>query len=160
MQETARRSAVGASGNGDREALRRNAEAAMAEGGQRASEVARQAADAVSGVLGQAEAQLKGTGAEGYVSKAREMVDKNPVAAVTAWAVLQRAAGTRGGREVTGSLVRLGGLAAIGGLAYKAVRNYQEGKALTSACRVSISSAHRRKARATSRRRKPTTARC
>lgn len=123
----------GASGNGDREALRRNAEAAMAEGGQRASEVARQAADAVSGVLGKAEAQLKGTSAEGYVSKAREMVDKNPVAAVTALGGLAALLlGTRGGREVTGSLVRLGGLAAIGGLAYKAVRNYQEGKALTS----------------------------
>jgi uncharacterized membrane protein YebE (DUF533 family) len=39
--------------------------------------------------------------------------------------------GTRGGRAVTGSAVKLGGLAAIGGLAYKALRNYQEGRPLT-----------------------------
>jgi uncharacterized membrane protein YebE (DUF533 family) len=37
--------------------------------------------------------------------------------------------GTGAGRQVTGAAVKLGGLAAIGGLAYKAYQNYKAGNA-------------------------------
>lgn len=41
--------------------------------------------------------------------------------------------GTKGGREVTGAAVKLGGLAAIAGLGYQAYKNYQAGKAPATA---------------------------
>lgn len=123
--------AGGAGGGG--EDLRTRAGAALSDTSRQASDTARQAASAVSGVLGKAEEKLKGTAAQAYVGKARRMVDENPVAAVTALGGLAALLlGTKGGREMAGSAVKLGGLAAIGGLAYKAMRNYQEGRALTS----------------------------
>lgn len=50
----------------------------------------------------------------------------NPLRAGALAAILL---GTGTGRQVTGAAVKLGGLAAIGGLAYKAYQNYQNGKA-------------------------------
>jgi uncharacterized membrane protein YebE (DUF533 family) len=50
----------------------------------------------------------------------------NPLAAGALAAVLL---GTGPGRQVAGTAAKLGGLAAIGGLAYKAYQNYQSGKA-------------------------------
>lgn len=50
----------------------------------------------------------------------------NPLAAGALAAVLL---GTGPGRQLTGTAVKLGGLAAIGGLAYKAYQNYQNGRA-------------------------------
>ena len=38
--------------------------------------------------------------------------------------------GTGAGRRITGSALKLGGLAAVGGIAYKAFQNWQAGKAL------------------------------
>ena len=57
--------------------------------------------------------------------QAVQMAKDNPLAAGAIAAVLL---GTGAGREVTGA-VRLGGLAAIGGLAYKAYQNYKSGNA-------------------------------
>jgi len=54
--------------------------------------------------------------------KAVQMAKDNPLAAGALAAVLL---GTGAGRKVTGSAVKLGGLAAIGGLAYKAYQNYK-----------------------------------
>jgi uncharacterized membrane protein YebE (DUF533 family) len=54
-----------------------------------------------------------------------QMAKDNPLAAGAIVAVLL---GTGTGRAVTGSALKLGGLAAIGGLAYKAYQNYQAGK--------------------------------
>lgn len=54
-----------------------------------------------------------------------QMAKDNPLAAGALVAVLL---GTGTGRAVTGSAIKLGGLAAIGGLAYKAYQNYQAGK--------------------------------
>lgn len=58
--------------------------------------------------------------------QAVQMAKDNPLAAGAIAAVLL---GTGAGREVTGAAVRLGGLAAIGGLAYKAYQNYKSGNA-------------------------------
>ncbi|MEQ1954221.1 tellurite resistance TerB family protein [Mesorhizobium sp. CN2-181] len=57
--------------------------------------------------------------------KAVQMAKDNPLAAGALVAVLL---GTSTGRSVTGSAAKLGGLAAIGGLAYHAYKNWQAGK--------------------------------
>lgn len=96
------------------------------------TQAANQTASTLSGVLGQAQAQLQGTQAAEYIGKAKELVEQNPVGTLaTLGGLAALLLGTRGGRETTGGLVKLGGLAAIGGIAYKALRNYQEGKPLT-----------------------------
>ena len=56
--------------------------------------------------------------------KVAQMARDNPLAAGAIAAVLL---GTKAGRGVTGSAVKLGGLAAIGGLAYQAYKQYQAG---------------------------------
>src|SRR5690606_6150441 len=53
-----------------------------------------------------------------------QLAKDNPLAAGALVAVLL---GTGTGRKVTGSAVKLGGLAAVAGLAYKAYQNYQAG---------------------------------
>lgn len=110
--------------------------AAASEAAATATQATKQAADqtasALSGVLGQAQAKLQGTGAEAYIGKAKEMVEQNPVGALaTLGGLAALMLGTSGGRATTGGLVKLGGLATIGGLAYKAFQNYQAGKPLT-----------------------------
>ena len=65
--------------------------------------------------------QLPGTTAGQAVQMARD----NPLAAGAIAAVLL---GTEPGRKVSGAALKLGGLAAIGGLAYKAYQNYQNGR--------------------------------
>lgn len=57
--------------------------------------------------------------------KAVQMAKDNPLAAGAIAAVLL---GTGAGRSITGSAVKLGGLAAIGGLAYKAYQQYKQGQ--------------------------------
>ena len=56
--------------------------------------------------------------------KATQMAKDNPLAAGALVAVLL---GTGTGRQVTGAALKLGGIAAIGGLAYKAYQNYKNG---------------------------------
>ena len=56
--------------------------------------------------------------------QAAQMARDNPMAAGTLAAVLL---GTKPGRAMTGSALKIGGLAAIAGLAYKAYQNYQSG---------------------------------
>jgi uncharacterized membrane protein YebE (DUF533 family) len=58
--------------------------------------------------------------------QAVQMAKDNPLAAGALAAVLL---GTGPGRQLTGTAVKLGGLAAIGGLAYKAYQNYRNGGA-------------------------------
>jgi uncharacterized membrane protein YebE (DUF533 family) len=68
-------------------------------------------------------------GTEGTVrdkaGQAVQMAKDNPLAAGALAAVLL---GTGTGRQLTGTAVKLGGLAAIGGLAYKAYQNYRNGE--------------------------------
>lgn len=67
-------------------------------------------------------------GTEGTVrdkaGQAVQMAKDNPLAAGALAAVLL---GTGTGRQITGTAIRFGGLAAIGGLAYKAYQNYKNG---------------------------------
>ncbi len=58
--------------------------------------------------------------------QATQLAKDNPLAAGAIAAVLL---GTGTGRQVTGAALKLGGLAAIGGLAYKAYQNYKNGSA-------------------------------
>src|SRR5690606_28015088 len=57
--------------------------------------------------------------------QAMQMAKDNPLAAGALVAVLL---GTGTGRKVTGSALKIGGLAAVAGLAYKAYQNYQSGR--------------------------------
>ncbi|GLS32797.1 Uncharacterized membrane protein YebE, DUF533 family [Mesorhizobium albiziae] len=57
--------------------------------------------------------------------QAAQLAKDNPLAAGALVAVLL---GTGTGRKVTGSALKVGGLAAVAGLAYKAYQNYQQGK--------------------------------
>jgi uncharacterized membrane protein YebE (DUF533 family) len=57
--------------------------------------------------------------------QAAQLAKDNPLATGALVAVLL---GTGAGRKLTGSAVKLGGLAAVAGLAYKAYQNYQAGK--------------------------------
>ena len=97
----------------------------MKEGATRIGE-ATGAKDAIGRATG-------GQSTEELLEKLRGLVRDNPVAATGAAAgaggVLL---GTRAGRAVAGSAVRIGALALIGGLAYKAFQNYQAGKPLVS----------------------------
>lgn len=58
--------------------------------------------------------------------QATQLAKDNPLAAGALVAVLL---GTGTGRQVTGTALKVGGLAAIGGLAYKAYQNYKAGNA-------------------------------
>ncbi|RWM12040.1 MAG: tellurite resistance TerB family protein [Mesorhizobium sp.] len=70
--------------------------------------------------------QIPGTGStvRDKAGQAVQMAKDNPLAAGALAAVLL---GTGTGRQVTGAAIKLGGLAAIGGLAYKAYQNYKNG---------------------------------
>ncbi|CAH2401148.1 tellurite resistance TerB family protein [Mesorhizobium ventifaucium] len=72
--------------------------------------------------------QIPGTGStvRDKGGQAMQMAKDNPLAAGALAAVLL---GTGAGRQVTGTAVKLGGLAVVGGLAYKAYQNYKNGKA-------------------------------
>ncbi|MCA0405224.1 MAG: tellurite resistance TerB family protein [Proteobacteria bacterium] len=70
-----------------------------------------------------------GQSAADLVNKAKDMAGKNPLGAGAVVGGLAAVLlGTGAGRAVVGSAARMGGLALIGGLAYKALQNYQAGK--------------------------------
>jgi uncharacterized membrane protein YebE (DUF533 family) len=74
-----------------------------------------------------------GQSTEELLEKLRGLVRDNPIAATGAAGGLGGVLlGTKSGRAVAGSAVRIGALALIGGLAYKAFQNYQAGKPLVS----------------------------
>lgn len=62
---------------------------------------------------------------QGTAQKGVQMAKDNPLATGAIAAVLL---GTGFGRSLAGSAVKVGGAAAVAGLAYKAYQNYQEGK--------------------------------
>jgi uncharacterized membrane protein YebE (DUF533 family) len=103
---------------------------------------AQEAAQGAKGVAGGVQANLNDA-----IAQAREAVQTGNYAGLAeqAKALLQNnaggllagglaglALGTRGGRSILGTAAKLGGVALIGGLAYKAYQNYQTGRPLTS----------------------------
>ena len=87
--------------------------------------------DQLMGTLRSAQAQGGAGGLGGLLGQASEVLQKHSggfgggAAAGTLAGLLL---GTGAGRQIAGTAARLGGLAAIGGLAYVALRNYQQGK--------------------------------
>lgn len=72
-----------------------------------------------------------GRSPQDILAQARQMFDKNPAMATAVLGGLGALVfGTSAGRAVVGSAARMGGLALIGGLAYKAYQNHQTGKPL------------------------------
>lgn len=124
-------------------------------GGQNLGSVLGQVGSVVGSVLNQATAGVKQgageldarTGASGkfgemlsgatgkspadFMAQAKELAGKNQLATGAALGGLAAILlGTGAGRAITGTAARLGGMALIGGLAYKALQNYQAGKPL------------------------------
>jgi uncharacterized membrane protein YebE (DUF533 family) len=84
--------------------------------------VQQKAGDALGQVTG-------GRSAQDVLAQAKAMFDKNPAMATAVLGGLGALVfGSSTGRAVVGSAARLGGMALIGGLAYKAHQNYQSGK--------------------------------
>lgn len=93
------------------------------EGATRVGE-ATGASDALGRVTGNAET-------DELLAKLKAIVQNSPFAAGTAAGGLGGLVlGTRAGRSLAANAVRIGALAMIGGLAYKAVQNYQAGRPL------------------------------
>ncbi|PZO01057.1 MAG: DUF533 domain-containing protein [Hyphomicrobiales bacterium] len=84
--------------------------------------VQQKAGDALGQVTG-------GRSAQDVLAQAKAMFDKNPAMATAVLGGLGALVfGSSTGRAVVGSAARMGGMALIGGLAYKAYQNYQSGK--------------------------------
>jgi len=89
--------------------------------------VQQKAGDALGQVTG-------GRSAQDVLAQAKAMFDKNPAMATAVLGGLGALVfGSSSGRAVIGSAARLGGMALIGGLAYKAYQNYQSGKPMLDA---------------------------
>lgn len=72
-----------------------------------------------------------GRSTQEILDQARQMIAKNPAMATAVLGGLGALVfGSSAGRAVVGSAARMGGLALIGGLAYKAYQNHQAGKPL------------------------------
>ncbi|MCZ8044393.1 MAG: DUF533 domain-containing protein [Beijerinckiaceae bacterium] len=70
-----------------------------------------------------------GRSVQDVLAQAKAMFDKNPAMATAVLGGLGALVfGSSTGRAVVGSAAKLGGMALIGGLAYKAYQNYQSGK--------------------------------
>lgn len=86
--------------------------------------VQQKASEALGGVTG-------GRNMQDVLAQARGMIEKNPAMATAVLGGLGAMVfGTKAGRGLVGSAVQMGGLALIGGLAYKAFQNHQAGKPL------------------------------
>jgi uncharacterized membrane protein YebE (DUF533 family) len=76
---------------------------------------------------------MSGMSPDQALGKLREMVANNPaLAGLGAAGVGAAVLGTKTGRAIAGRAAKIGGMAMIGGLAYKALQNWQSGKPLIS----------------------------
>jgi uncharacterized membrane protein YebE (DUF533 family) len=102
------------------------ATAGVKEGAQRVDD-----ATGASGQLRDILTRTTGKSPEELMNTAKELVEKNKMGAGAAAGGLGAVVlGTQTGRALAGSALKIGALALIGGLAYKAVQNYQAGKPL------------------------------
>ncbi len=100
------------------------ATAGVKEGAQRVDD-----ATGASGQLRDILTRTTGKSPEELMNSAKELVEKNKMGAGAAAGGLGAIVlGTQTGRALAGSALKIGALALIGGLAYKAVQNYQAGK--------------------------------
>jgi len=98
---------------------------------QKATAAAQSAGSTVASVVSQAEESLKGTRVGDALAGAKKLAEQNPTAAVAvAGGLAALLLGTSTGRSVTAGAVKLGGLAGLGGIAYKAFSNWQQNKPL------------------------------
>jgi uncharacterized membrane protein YebE (DUF533 family) len=105
------------------------ATAGVREGAQRIDD-----ATGASGRARDAIGQMTGKSPEDLLNHLKDLIANNRAAAGAAAGGLGAVVlGTRAGRSLAGSALKLGALALIGGLAYKAVQNYQQGKPLIGA---------------------------
>jgi uncharacterized membrane protein YebE (DUF533 family) len=81
--------------------------------------------------IAQAQEAVRTGNYAGLAEQAKQMLQNN-AGGILAGGLAGLALGTRGGRSILGTAAKLGGLALIGGLAYKAYSNYQQGRPLTS----------------------------
>ncbi len=96
----------------------------MKEGAQHVDD-----ATGASGHLRDILTRTTGKSPEELMNTAKELIEKNKLGAGAAAGGLGAVVlGTEAGRALAGSVLKLGALALIGGLAYKAVQNYQAGK--------------------------------
>lgn len=94
------------------------------EGAQRVDD-----ATGASGQLRDLLTRATGKSPEELMNHAKDIVEKNKMGAgVAAGGLGAVVLGTNTGRALVGSALKIGALALIGGLAYKAVQNYQAGK--------------------------------
>jgi uncharacterized membrane protein YebE (DUF533 family) len=105
------------------------ATAGVREGAARIDE-----ASGVSSKAREALGQATGQTPEELAARIRQLIAENQLASGAALGGLGALVlGTRAGRSLAATAVKLGGLALIGGLAYKAYQNYQQGKPPLSA---------------------------
>jgi uncharacterized membrane protein YebE (DUF533 family) len=96
------------------------------EGAQRVDD-----ATGASGQLRDILTRATGKSPEELMNQAKDLVEKNKMGAgVAAGGLGAVVLGTNTGRALVGSALKIGALALIGGLAYKAVQNFQAGKPL------------------------------
>lgn len=102
------------------------ATAGVREGAQRIDN-----ATGASGHARDAIGQMTGKSPEDLLNQLKDLINNNRGAAgAAAGGIGAVVLGTQAGRALAGSALKLGALALIGGLAYKAVQNYQQGKPL------------------------------
>lgn len=110
-----------------------------------ATQGVKEGAGRISDATGAGAALNKATGGQStddLLAKLKELVANNQLAAGAAAGGLGGLlVGSKSGRGVVGSVVKLGALAMIGGLAYKAVQNYQAGKPLITGASALTSAA-------------------
>jgi uncharacterized membrane protein YebE (DUF533 family) len=103
-------------------------------GGQTAQQTtaaAQSAGSTAPGVVSQVEESLKGTPVGEALTGAKNFAEQNPTAAVAvAGGLAALLLGTSTGRGVAAGAVKLGGIAGLGGIAYKAFSNWQQSKPL------------------------------
>jgi uncharacterized membrane protein YebE (DUF533 family) len=88
-------------------------------------------ATGASGHMRDAVGRATGKNPDEVLAQLKELIEKNQLGAgAVAGGLGALVLGTRTGRSLAGKALKIGGLALIGGLAYKALQNYQQGRPL------------------------------